>query len=210
MPFCQKGKTDIYVCQNFPTLTGLIVHHSDGFGLGQFQRCDPSLPLHLCAGFQMVSAPPTAQNNIAGVFGVDVRRGQVDGAAARMGHLCLRPIKSDEDRRSNQNMESRKWEGGERDKKTKNQRKTDTGNNEEKKREKRKVINNIVKWLIQMSSLSNVDERNHTMQSRSYGWAFLLWPTQWEVGNFPNGCNLLIDTNKRLISLKFYIFIQKY
>lgn len=52
----------------------------------------------------MVSAPPTAQNNIAGIFSVDVRRGQVDGSAARMGHLRLRPIKSDEDRWSNQNM----------------------------------------------------------------------------------------------------------
>ncbi len=30
---------------------------------------------------------------------------------------------------------------------------------------------------------------------------FHLWPTQWEAGNFPNGCNLLNDTNKRLISL---------
>lgn len=54
----------------------------------------------------MVSAPPAAQNNIAGVFGVDVRCGQVDGATTRMGHLRLRPTMSDEDK-SNQNMEGR-------------------------------------------------------------------------------------------------------
>ncbi len=41
-------------------------------------------------------------------------------------------------------------------------------------------------------------------QSRSYGWGpthFHLWPTQREVCNFTNGCNLLNNTNKSLISL---------
>ncbi len=34
---------------------------------------------------------------------------------------------------------------------------------------------------------------------------FHLWPTQWEVCNFPNGCNLLNNTNKHLISLWLYL-----
>ncbi len=83
----------------------------------------------------MVSAPPTAQNNIAGIFSVDVRRGQVDGAAARMGHLCLRPIKSDGDRRSKQNMvlvHDEKKTGREK----KNQRKTNREQWGEEEREK--------------------------------------------------------------------------
>lgn len=29
-----KKQTNIYVHQNFLALTGLIIHHSDGFGLG--------------------------------------------------------------------------------------------------------------------------------------------------------------------------------
>ncbi len=75
----------------------------------------------------MVSAPPTAQNNIAGIFSVDVRRGQVDGAAARMGHLCLRPIKSDGDRRSKQNMVLVHDEKKDRKRKKLNQKKDKQG-----------------------------------------------------------------------------------
>ncbi len=84
----------------------------------------------------MVSAPPTAQNNIAGIFSVDVRRGQVDGAAARMGHLCLRPIKSDGDRRSKQNMVLVHDEKKDRKRKKKNQRKTNREQWGEEEREK--------------------------------------------------------------------------
>ncbi|KAF3850815.1 hypothetical protein F7725_012587, partial [Dissostichus mawsoni] len=69
----------------------LIVHHADGFGFGQLQCRDPSLPLHLCASLEVVSAAATAQDNVAGVLCVDVRRGQVDCSSASMGHLCLRP-----------------------------------------------------------------------------------------------------------------------
>lgn len=70
----------------------------------------------------MISAPPTAQNNVAGVFCVDVRRGQVDGAATRMGHLRLRPT-----------MERPK-RGGE----TGNQRKVLVHDGEKKTRERKK------------------------------------------------------------------------
>ncbi len=105
----------------------------------------------------MVSAPPTAQNNIAGIFSVDVRRGQVDGAAARMGHLCLRPIKSDGDRRSKQNMVLVHDEKRQEEKK-KNQRQT--GNNEEK-REKRKLINEFVKSFIQIYTVCQGRKEPH-------------------------------------------------
>lgn len=76
---------------NVPALTRLIVHHADGFGFGQLQCRDPSLPLHFCASLEVVSAAATAQDNVAGVLCVDVRRGQVDCSSASMGHLCLRP-----------------------------------------------------------------------------------------------------------------------
>ena len=72
-------------------LTRLIVHHADGFGFGQLQCSDPSLPLHFCASLEVVSAAAAAQDNVAGVLCVDVRRGQVDCSSASMGHLCLRP-----------------------------------------------------------------------------------------------------------------------
>lgn len=70
-------------------LTRLVVHHANGFGFGQLQGCHPSLPLHLRAGLQVIRAPATAQHDVAGVLRVDVRGGQVDGSAARVGHLRL-------------------------------------------------------------------------------------------------------------------------
>ena len=73
------------------SLTRLIIHHADGFSLGQLQCCDPSLALHFCAGLQVVGATATAQHNVAGVLRVDVCCGQVDCATTRVGHLCLCP-----------------------------------------------------------------------------------------------------------------------
>lgn len=85
-------------------LTRLVVHHTDGFGFGQLQRRHPSLPLHLCAGLQMIRAAAAAQHDVAGVLRVDVRGGQVDRSAARVGHLRLGPAANeweDEGRESN-------------------------------------------------------------------------------------------------------------
>lgn len=73
------------------SLTRLVVHHANGLGFGQLQRCHPSLPLHLGAGLQVVGAAAAAQDDVAGVLRVDVRCGQVDSSATRVGHLCLRP-----------------------------------------------------------------------------------------------------------------------
>lgn len=78
-------------CLLLAALTRLIVHHAYGFSFGQLQCCDPSLPLHFRASFQVVCAAAAAQDNVAGVLCVDVRRGQVDCSTTRMGHLCLRP-----------------------------------------------------------------------------------------------------------------------
>lgn len=75
-------------------LTGLIVHHADGFSFGQLQSCNPSLPLHLRACLQVVCAAAAAQDDVAGILRVDVSRGQVDCSATRMGHLCLRPAET--------------------------------------------------------------------------------------------------------------------
>lgn len=78
-------------CLLLAALTRLIVHHAYGFSFGQLQCCDPSLPLHFRASFQVVCAAAAAQDNVAGVLCVDVSRGQVDCSTTRMGHLCLRP-----------------------------------------------------------------------------------------------------------------------
>lgn len=72
-------------------LTRLVVHHADGFSFGQLQSCDPSLPLYLGAGLQVIGAAAAAQDDVAGVLGVDVRRGQVDGSTTCVGHLRLGP-----------------------------------------------------------------------------------------------------------------------
>lgn len=72
-------------------LTRLVVHHADGFSFGKLQSCDPSLPLYLGAGLQVIGAAAAAQDDVAGILGVDVRRGQVDGSATCVGHLRLRP-----------------------------------------------------------------------------------------------------------------------
>lgn len=73
-------------------LTRLVVHHADGFSFSQLQSCDPSLPLYLGAGLQVIGAATAAQDDVAGVLGVDVRRGQVDGSTTCVGHLRLRPV----------------------------------------------------------------------------------------------------------------------
>lgn len=81
-------------------LTRLIVHHPDCFSFGQLQCRDPSLPLHFCAGLQMVSAAAAAQHNIAGVLCVDVCSCKVYSSSARVGHLCLCPANKTPSRKS--------------------------------------------------------------------------------------------------------------
>lgn len=76
---------------NTADLTRLVVHHADGFSFGQLQSCDPSLPFYLGAGLQVIGAAAAAQDDVAGVLGVDVCRGQVDGSTTCVGHLRLRP-----------------------------------------------------------------------------------------------------------------------